>query len=235
MKSGEAKLHTGIVVDAYNDMSIKVTVRSFADTDIDDVGPEAVSALRWRPRIGDKVRILERVAPLRPEKALTWLGWAWDPEDTRLFPEWLEADEVALLSQDGVVGVVLEDVPEVTTGRTQNVANWPAATDPALRLGAQSASESLICGQLYQTWMASTTQALIDLADAVETIATALAVHLHPTAVGPSGPPDNAATYTAQSTVAGASEATITTRRGELNNGDQLSEYAFTSKRPEAG
>ncbi len=128
MKSGEAKLHTGIVVDAFNDLSIKVTVRTYADTVIDDVGPEAVGAVRYRPRVGDKVRILERVAPLRPEKALTWLGWAWDPEDTRLIPPWLEADEVALLSQDGVVGIVLEDIPEDVTGRTVNAAGWPAAT-----------------------------------------------------------------------------------------------------------
>lgn len=235
MKSGEAKLHTGIVVDAFNDMSIKVTIRTYGDTPIDDVGPEAVTVVRWRPRAGDKMRILERVAPLRPEKALTWLGWAWDPEDTRLYPPWLEADEVALLSQDGDVHVVLEDVPEDTTGRTQNAASWPAATDPALRLGAQSASESLLCGQLYQTWMASTTQALIDLADAVETIATALAVHVHVETGGTTLIPSNAATYTAQSIVAAASEATISARRVELNDGDQLSEYVFTSKRPEAG
>lgn len=235
MKSGEAKLHTGIVVDAFNDLSIKVTVRTYADTDVDDVGPESVGAVRWRPRKGDKVRLLERVAPLRPEKALTWLGWAWDPEDTRLVPPWLEADEVALLSQDGDVGIVLEDIPEDVTGRTVNAAGWPAATDPATRIGAQDASESLLCGQLYQTWMASVTQALIDLANAVETVNTALAIHVHASAVGPTGPPDNAATYTAQATVAGTSEATITTRRGELNNGDQLSEYVFTSKRPEAG
>lgn len=50
--------------------------------------------------------------------------------------------------------------------------------------GTESASEPMVLGNLWKATMA--------------TILNALAVHTHPTGVGPSGPPDNAATYTTE-------------------------------------
>lgn len=50
--------------------------------------------------------------------------------------------------------------------------------------GTESASEPMVLGDLWKAMM--------------DTILNALAVHIHPTGVGPSGPPDNAATYTGE-------------------------------------
>lgn len=57
-------------------------------------------------------------------------------------------------------------------------------------LGTETATEPIVLGNLWKTMM--------------DTILTALAAHVHPTGVGPSGPPDNAAVYTAQAALTAA-------------------------------
>jgi hypothetical protein len=50
--------------------------------------------------------------------------------------------------------------------------------------GTESASEPFVLGNLWKAMM--------------DTVLQALAVHIHPTGVGPSGPPDNASVYTTE-------------------------------------
>lgn len=54
-------------------------------------------------------------------------------------------------------------------------------TNDGIFFGTQDASEPMVLGALWKTMM--------------DTVLTALSVHKHPTGVGPSGPPDNAADY----------------------------------------
>ena len=73
-----------------------------------------------------------------------------------------------------------------------------------IRIGAPDAAEPLVLGTQLQ--------------DTLSTVLNALATHTHPTAVGPSGPPTNAATFVTEKTKVDA---------GNLN-----SDVAFTSKAP---
>lgn len=50
--------------------------------------------------------------------------------------------------------------------------------------GSESASEPMVLGNLWKTM--------------TDTVLAAIAAHIHPTGVGPSGPPTNAATFTAE-------------------------------------
>jgi hypothetical protein len=56
--------------------------------------------------------------------------------------------------------------------------------------GTEGASEPMVLGNLWKTMM--------------DTILGALAVHIHPTGVGPSGPPNNASTYLTEQAKTGA-------------------------------
>lgn len=76
----------------------------------------------------------------------------------------------------------------------------------AVRLGGLSASEPLVLGTQLQNLLSS--------------VLGALAAHVHPTGVGPSGPPSNAATYV--------------TAKGQVDAGALNSEVAFTQKVPGA-
>lgn len=53
-------------------------------------------------------------------------------------------------------------------------------------IGDQGATENLVLGQLWKTMMS--------------TVLNAIAAHVHPTGTGPSGPPNNAATYITEDT-----------------------------------
>jgi len=76
----------------------------------------------------------------------------------------------------------------------------------ALRLGGVDSAEPLVLGTQLQNLLSN--------------VLAALATHTHPTGVGPSGPPANAATFTTAKTAVDA---------GDLN-----SEIAFTQKEPDA-
>lgn len=71
-----------------------------------------------------------------------------------------------------------------------------------IRIGSADAAEPLVLGTQLNSML--------------DTVLGALATHVHPTGVGPSGPPDNAATYTAQKT--------------KVGNGDIVSDDVFTAK-----
>lgn len=142
MNKGDIITHTGIVTESYADMSISVHVPAIAERPIDQVRPEFVSPLRWRPREDDEVTIYQRLGALRPDLALTWVGWAYDDGSTHLVPPWLDAGQVVLMGPDGRTVIMLDD--------DEHPAGNP--DDPAglVRVGRRDADEPVVLGNVYR-------------------------------------------------------------------------------------
>ena len=150
------KRYIGTVEEAYSDLTLKVACDQLGGEMLDDVHPEAVGPVRWRPRPGDKVVLYKRGNTLRPDTEVTWVGWLSAPEDEHLVPTFIDAGEVHITSEDGDVTIALEDVPEgqkAIDDRTKNDDDLPKDKHAALRLGRHDASESLVLGQVYKSWM----------------------------------------------------------------------------------
>lgn len=172
MNFTDVRRHIGIVDASFHDLSISVVVPALNhETALPDVLPEFTTPLRWRPREGDSVVIYERLPALRPELALTWGGWASDPEDVHLVPPWLAPGCVHLLSEDGHVLVALEDdEPELL-----DAAGNPTPRTAAIRIGRRDAAEPLLIGTVYRGWMEATVDLVRDLVDALNTLNSARA------------------------------------------------------------
>lgn len=142
MNRGDIITHVGQVTEAYTDMSISVLVPAIAESPIDQVRPEFASPLKWVPREGDDVLLFQRLGSLRPDMALTWVGWAYDDGSTHIVPPWMEAGVTALTGVDNRVGVFIDD-DEHPTGSTSDPAG-------ALRLGRYDGDEPVVLGDLYK-------------------------------------------------------------------------------------
>jgi len=73
----------------------------------------------------------------------------------------------------------------------------------AIKLGSENSVENLVLGQVFQAMMS--------------TVLNLIAVHIHTSSLGPTGPPHNAALFQAQKT-------------SPIDDGLILSDYAFTEK-----
>ena len=236
MNAGDVKLHVGIVKTGWADMTISALVPALAgETVIDDIGPEYVTPVRWRPSEFDLVVIYQRMGALRPSYALTWGGWKYSENNNVRVPKYLQPGMVHLQGETNRTSIVLDDE---TSPQNDDVRG-------SVRIGRFDADEPLLLGNVYKDWMEAVTQQLIDLAASVKAVNDALVSHTHvydrATATGPgvgttyaptaSASPNNAATYTAESGNAQTVNSELTTKKGEIP--DHLSKYVFTSDVPD--
>ena len=142
MNLGDIKRHVGTVTAAYDDMSVSAIIDGLALGEIDDIRPELLMPLRWRPREGDRVIFYQRAGALRPEVAITWVGWAYDTGDEHLVPPWMEAGSVDLVGESGRVQIRLDD------DRTAD--GTAAGTRGTCHLGFKDADEPLVLGNVYK-------------------------------------------------------------------------------------
>ena len=113
---------------------------------------------------------------------------------------WSPADKAPQQAADHPDDVVLVLKPDTA------LRMIVTGTSGSLRLGGVGSAEPLVLGTQLQNLLSD--------------VLAALATHTHPTGVGPSGPPANAATFTSAKTTVDA---------GSLN-----SDVAFTQKAPDA-
>ncbi|MGE0229463.1 MAG: hypothetical protein AB7U23_13250 [Dehalococcoidia bacterium] len=223
MNSGDVHIHKGCrVVDSHNDLSIQVECPGH-DTALEDVRPEFVSPLYWRPKPGDMVTLYERIPSTRPDAGVTWAGWTHRTGDTSLLPDWLAPGKVHLVSEEGGVSIALEDRPDPDSA--QGPGNLPAA-----RFGRHDADSPLVCGTEHKALLEGIIDTVKGLADAVQAMATALATHTHAVSGAATLAPADAANYTNAASSAGNASSALTTKKSQIP--DTLSDYAFTSKEP---
>lgn len=225
MNAGDVKRHEGTVVEAGNDLTLSVYVPGVSDTPLEDVSPECVTAVRWRPREGDQVVIYQRMGALRPELAFTWVGWAPDYDDDHLVPDYLDAGKVHLLSEDGLVGIALEDEAD------EFALPSGSLTDGAhVRLGRHDATEPVVLGAVYKDKLELILDRMIQAADALASTASTLATAVWPVSAVPTASPslDDAATFAAAQSDASAVSAALTTLKGEID--ETLSDFVFSAK-----
>lgn len=141
MNRGDIETHTGIVTGSYDDLTISALIPALNEGEIDNIRPEFVSPIRWRPRENDRVTIYRRLGALRPEVSLTWVGWAYDSGDTHLVPPWSEPGDVVIMGTSGRVQIVLAD----------DDADSANGTPGQLRLGYREADEPLVLGDAWKT------------------------------------------------------------------------------------
>lgn len=79
---------------------------------------------------------------------------------------------------EGEIAFVVDKLLKIKSGDNTVIDS------PQIHLGGEGASEPFVLGALWKSMM--------------DTVLGALAEHKHPTGVGPSGPPDNAGTYTGE-------------------------------------
>lgn len=248
MNFGDIIRHEGTVTEAGDDLSISVMVPSISDTPLDDVGPEFVFPLRWRPREGDLVVIHQRAGALRPEQQFTWAGWSWNADDRiHLLPPWLDAGKLHLISEDGRIVIALEDEADPIDIAASGAGVLVPGEQPFLRLGRRDATEQLVCGLLWRTKLEDVIAELITTADKLEKAAATLETAVWDVPAGllvaPSGGGPVTGTTTASPTSADStafkdvkdSAATVSTSLTSLRDSlhEVLSDYVFTSKVPE--
>jgi len=159
----------------------------------------------WLPEIDDTVELLipspEDIVEFAHE--ILWRGRVRGPEETH--PEELRVNypkRKGFRTAKGMLFIIDETPGEEEYTFTHKNNILFSMTNDGMFFGTQDATEPVVLGLLFQTLLS-------DLLDAD-------IVHTHPTGVGPSGPPLNAATYTAL-------KATVTA-------GDQLSDFIFAQK-----
>jgi hypothetical protein len=172
LNKGDIITHTGVVTEAYADMSISVLVPAINEQPIDQVRPEFISPLRWRPREDDSVVIYQRLGALRPDLELTWVGWSYDDGSTHLVPPWLDAGQVVLMGPDGRTLIVLDD--------DEHPAGNP--NDPAglIRFGRRDADEPVVLGDVYKASLERRIDLLTDYIDELWTWMQAIATIINP-------------------------------------------------------
>ncbi len=159
LNSGDIRRHVGTVTSSASDMTISVLVPALSQGEIDDVRPEFVTPLRYRPREGDPVVIYQRLGALRPSLALTWVGWDADTGNQHITPPWLDAGLVHLLGESGRIQVVLNDEDAPT----------PDGPIGSLHLGFRDAAEPLVLGEVYRVHKEADYDLLAELIDALDT------------------------------------------------------------------
>ena len=240
MNSGDIVTHEGIVREAYQDMTLDILVPALAGgAVIEDVAPESVSPVRWRPRVGDRVRVLQRAHPLRPDLSLTWTGWSYerlsdDDESTHLIPTWMEAGQVHLLSEDDLVHIVLIDESTSTKTIAAAAGGTADASAPFLLLGSKDATEQAVCGNLWLEKARSVITEVRDVVAELQKVADALKTAVWPVAGGGGG--------TASPNAADALVFTDVSLKCSAIDGDlqalhdsayeALSKYVFLSQEP---
>lgn len=231
MNHGDVKRHEAVVAESGDDMSLAVDAPGIAEKTLDDVHPECLTPLRWRPKEGKKVVLYQRVGPLRPDLALTWAGYAYDEHDDDLVPDYLDPGKVHLISDDGDVVIVLEDATE-TDIELPTTAAGERRYGPFLRLGSPDATEPLVLGAVYKDWMEDVLDRLIAIADNLESAAATLKASVWAVVGGGGGtaspPAPDIATYSAIETAAGTASNALSNLKDDLP--DQLSRYALTSR-----
>ena len=169
MNDRDIRRHEGVVVEAGHDMTIAVQVDTVNDEPLPDVRPEAIGPVRWRPKEGDRVVVYERVGPLRPAVAFTYVGLAPDIEDDELVPGYLEPGRVHIIGEDGVTVVSLED--------DADAVELPDGADSAtsiVRIGREDATEPLVLGGVWRAKMRLILDEMVDTAQALKDAAEAI-------------------------------------------------------------
>lgn len=165
LNSGDIRRHVGTVTGSAEDLTISVTVAALFEGEADDVRPEFVGPLRWRPREGDRVVIYQRMGALRPEVGLTWVGWAHDSGDQHLTPPWLDAGLVHLLGESGRIQICLDD---------ENAPDGlPDTPIGMLMLGYRNADEPLTLGNLYKAHLEGTLDLTAEIIDEIAVVLAA--------------------------------------------------------------
>jgi len=212
---GDVLYHSGPCVEAYADLTITVSLPTLADEPL-TVRPEYVTPLRWRPREGAEVAVIQRgTTTINLEDGLTWLGEVWEDDEGDaqiIVPAYLDAGMVHLVSELADLVVSLEDDLD--------------GSGAILRLGRSDSAEPLVCGDLYKTWMESVLDeidaALAQLADG----ATPVALLKIQTAVNGIAP--GSLNLAPEIAAIDAARANLTTLKGQI--ADHLSDLAKTSK-----
>ena len=224
MNAGDVLVHRGCkVLASFNDMSIEVECPGH-DAPLEDVLPEFVSPLRWRPKPGDRVTLYERIPSTRPDAGVTWAGWTCETGNTSLVPTWLDPGKVHVISEEGEVCIALEDRPDPDAA--QGAGNLPA-----VRVGGRAADSPLVCGTEFEAWAGAVLDAIKSLSDAVKGQATALKAHTHPVSGTATGVPADIVSYQTTESVADSTSSTISTKKGDIP--DILSDFVFTQKGPD--
>ena len=232
LRHGDVLYHTGLVLESYHDLTVMVDIPSISDDPL-TIGPEAVTPMRWRPREGARIAILQRgTTTIHLNDGLTWLGEVWKDDEEQehiILPTYLDNGTVHLVSElASVVVALVDDLDD---------------TGEFLLLGRSDSAEPLVCGDLYKTWMESTLDE-INLAlaalDSGMTQAAAGFTAISGTVIltSSSGAPAHTHTVTLPATPSGsitaaaaqcaASRASLITLKGQIE--DHLSELAMTSK-----
>ncbi len=154
MKAGDARPHVGIIVAIADDLTLDCKVPTMSDVVVEGIRPRVVGPLLWTPQVGRKVALVEGLG-ITPEESLRWIGAAYDDGDEAVVPTNLDPGDYRLRSQEGRVAVQLEDGDD-------------DGTNTALRLGRRTASEPVVLGDLYQTWMELTLDEIDDLITQVD-------------------------------------------------------------------
>jgi len=171
MNTKDLRRHVGVVIESGDDMTLAVSVPSLADQVIDLVRPEVIGPVRWRPREGQRVVIYERIGPLRPDIALTWVGYEHDPQSGHLTPTYLDSGKVHIVSEDATILVALEDDTEDTITLPTNGGETLAG--PFLRLATKDAAEPVMLGLEHKDWAENLIDDIEDLRAQAEATATA--------------------------------------------------------------
>ena len=165
MNVGDVKVHEGTVIEAGHDMTISAQVDSIADTPLPDIGPEAVSPVRWRPAEGQAVRIYERVGP-----TYTWAGLAPATGDPTIVRGEMDAGNVCIIGEDGVTWICLEDDGDMIPmpdGLT-------FSNGSQIRLVRPDATEPLVLGGVWRTKLRAILDVLIQLSNSFGAVSTTL-------------------------------------------------------------
>jgi hypothetical protein len=224
MNRGDIIRHEGTVDAAYNDMTIDVLVPGINDSvPLTGIEKEWIDPMRWKPRAGDLVVLWQRMAPLHPDRAVTWIGWASDDDDTRLVPPWLDGGKLPLISEDSSVAIVLED--ENDDGLNSD--------GPIVRLGGPAANEPVVIGTVYKAWMEGVLDEVISHVDTAWAALQGLQAFALTSSTATTATQIAAAALTLTNAIAGLSmsSAALTTKKGEIE--DHLSDFIFAEKAPD--
>jgi hypothetical protein len=171
----------------------------------DWIDPVKTPGWLWLPEPGDTVSVMIPTDPADlaefPEQ-VRWLGQVYDQDNPHpdnfkaSYPQArgfvTKAGHVLIVDdKDKVISLTTPAKHQLLLDEKQDKVSLRYKDTDVITInasgiffGTESASEPMVLGNLWKTMM--------------DTVLQALAVHIHPTGVGPSGPPTNASVYTGE-------------------------------------